>query len=72
MKPAIVIIPTTGSPGVRTAINACLAPDYPGERVLGFVDAPEQHRALENSLRGLDGNPICSGTLRAHGTREGF
>ncbi|MBW8757717.1 MAG: hypothetical protein JF586_08915 [Burkholderiales bacterium] len=54
---AVVLIPTTGAPSLRRAVESVLAQTAPTAAYV-VCDGPQFHEAAEDALRGLD-VPVC-------------
>jgi hypothetical protein len=70
-KKAAIIIPSTGAPQVRKAIESCLASGEEDIQVLAVVDGEDHRRAFERNTEGLDDprlqTVILPGNVGAYG-----
>ncbi len=72
MKSAAVIIPTTGAPEVRTAIESVLRQSHPATRACVVVDGPEVEPGFRVATEGLPIGDIQVTALKENVGRDGF
>ena len=72
MTTAAVIIPTTGSPEVRTAIESVLLQSHPSVRACVVVDGPQFETGFRAVIRDLPPGDMQVTVLEENVGRDGF